>query len=385
MAVVSYIENEKTLWKVYVNVRSHSDPGIRVQSRKKGIETEKAALAEEKRLIRELSAAVAQLEGVGLHWGTIIDRWEAAKLSEPESTYVPSTVMDYANILRRWTFPWLRRPASELSKGDGREVLRLMEHEGKARKYQSNIRNIVNVVYDWAVEEKLIRGGGLESPMRGLQVHSAKGEPVPDIFTIEEIRKLLVEARRLQHPWYPVWALALLTGMRSGELHALLWTDVDFTNRRITLSKSFNTRMKAVKCTKAGYWRTVPISEELYQLLSELKATAGDREHVLPRFRDWDKGEQARILRTFCKSVGLPSIRFHALRACFATQLLAHDIAPARVMKICGWKDLKTMQRYIRLAGIEERGATEVLKVLPSDEALMGEVVNLFEFKAKHD
>jgi hypothetical protein len=25
-------------------------------------------------------------------------------------------------------------------------------------------------------------------------------------------------------------------------------------------------------------------------------------------------------------------------------------------MKICGWKDLKTMQRYIRLAGIDEAG-----------------------------
>jgi hypothetical protein len=37
-------------------------------------------------------------------------------------------------------------------------------------------------------------------------------------------------------------------------------------------------------------------------------------------------------------------------------------------MKICGWKDLKTMQRYIRLAGIEIDGATEVLKVLPSLE-----------------
>jgi hypothetical protein len=46
-------------------------------------------------------------------------------------------------------------------------------------------------------------------------------------------------------------------------------------------------------------------------------------------------------------------------------------------MKICGWKDLKTMQRYIRLAGIEVRGATNSIRILPEKEA-MGRVLELF-------
>jgi hypothetical protein len=46
-------------------------------------------------------------------------------------------------------------------------------------------------------------------------------------------------------------------------------------------------------------------------------------------------------------------------------------------MKIAGWKDLKTMQRYIRLAGIEVKGATDGLKLLPEAE-VMGRVANLF-------
>lgn len=47
-------------------------------------------------------------------------------------------------------------------------------------------------------------------------------------------------------------------------------------------------------------------------------------------------------------------------------------------MKICGWKDLKTMQRYIRLAGIEVKGATQGLKLLPEREA-MGRVIELYK------
>ncbi len=64
--------------------------------------------------------------------------------------------------------------------------------------------------------------------------------------------------------------------------------------------------------------------------------------------------------------------------ACFATQLLRDNIAPVVVMKICGWKDLKTMQRYVRLAGIEIEGATEKLKILPPKD-VMGRVVELFQ------
>ena len=45
----------------------------------------------------------------------------------------------------------------------------------------------------------------------------------PEILTLTETRKLLQEARRLNHERYHIWSLALLTVMRSGELYALRW------------------------------------------------------------------------------------------------------------------------------------------------------------------
>ena len=44
---------------------------------------------------------------------------------------------------------------------------------------------------------------------------------------------------------------------------------------------------------------------------------------------------------------------------------------------------MKTMQRYIRLAGIDEGGATEKLKFIPTEEAVMEKVVSLFNHKDK--
>lgn len=132
----------------------------------------------------------------------------------------------------------------------------------------------------------------------------------------------------------------------------------------LRVHRTWNGRQNKFGPTKGGYWRTVPVSGELYWFLVDLKKRRGQKEFVFPQFADWKRGMQATILRNFCVSAKIKSIKFHALRATFATLLISKGVAPARVMKICGWKDLKTMQFYIRLAGIDEQGATEPLHLL---------------------
>ena len=131
--------------------------------------------------------------------------------------------------------------------------------------------------------------------------------------------------------------------------------------------------------------RTIPVSSEFYWfLIHELKfETLHQDTHLLPQSSQWKGGFQAQILRGFCQANGLPSVKFHTLRACFATQLIAAGVPATVVMKICGWKDMKTMQCYIRMAGIDEGGATERLRFIPTDEATMEKVVSLFDFKNK--
>lgn len=384
MAVQKYEKDGQTFWMVYVNVRSKDRPNIRRQRRVYDLKSEKEAIAEEKRLIQVLSRDLIRAENAAIKWKDVIRQWELAmRDGKGGYDYVYTTIIDYVARLHKYTENWLNRPAEEINRADAREVLRRIQSDGKTRKFQKSVKDTVNVVFNWAIDHRVIESVR-ESPMRGVELTAPKAEKVPDILTLEEIRTLLREAKRMEHKWYPIWAMALLTGMRNGELHALLWSDVDFESRKLTVSKSYHTRLKRVKSTKSGAWRTVPVSDELMALLSELKAQSNGRAHVLPRIGKWDAGWQAEELRKFCIGIGIRSIRFHALRACFATQLLAHDIAPARVMKICGWEQLDTMQRYIRMAGIDERGATQVLKFMP-EEAVMGEVVNLFEFKAKRE
>ncbi len=69
--------------------------------------------------------------------------------------------------------------------------------------------------------------------------------------------------------WYSIWYMALMTGMRSGELYALLWSDIDWENKRIKVNKSFTKRTRKIGPTKSGDWREIPINSELEIMLKE--------------------------------------------------------------------------------------------------------------------
>jgi len=107
--------------------------------------------------------------------------------------------------------------------------------------------------------------------------------------------------------------------------------------------------------------RVVPIADAAVSFLKELKLQTAETGFVLPRHSDWEKGEQARALRTFLVGMGLPPMRFHDLRASWATILLSKGVEPIKVMKIGGWKDMKTMMHYVRAAGVDIFGTTDCL------------------------
>ena len=73
--------------------------------------------------------------------------------------------------------------------------------------------------------------------------------------------------------------------MRSGELFALTWDDVDFDNNIIRVTKSYSQRIKGIKSTKNSDWRNAHISEDLKNVLIELKSEGSDGVNVLPTWR----------------------------------------------------------------------------------------------------
>jgi integrase len=378
MSIKENHQSGKTFYQVYVNLRSEEDPSIRAQRLTKDVASLAEAHETEKRFLKEVQKEVAERERKGASWERVVEGWELA-MRKGEGTERPiskDSAENYIQVLQLYTQSWMRMSAKTITRADVRKALADIAAQGKSKSRMTTLITAVNGAFEWGIENRIIKDVD-GPPTRGIK-HKREEERAPEILTIAQVRKLLDAAKLCEHEWYPIWAGALLTGMRNGELYALEWNDVDFDSKRVMVSKSYNSRHKTIKSTKSGYWREVPINSELEALLKKLKASDPNRNFVFPRLTDWRRSEQARILRAFCQGVGLPSIRFHALRACFATHLIREGVAPAVVMKICGWKDLKVMQRYIRLAGIEIEGATDSLKILSLEEA-SGKVVELFK------
>ena len=190
---------------------------------------------------------------------------------------------------------------------------------------------------------------------------------------------LLDEAWSHGNEWYPHWATALYTGMRNGELYALTWDKVDFENRLIQIDETWS-KYTGFKATKSGDDRKIEINKNLLILLKKLYDQNHHPHFVLPRLKKWDKQEQSRELRKFLISIGLPPVRFHDLRATWATLLLSQGTPPLKVMSAGGWKDFKTMMIYVRKAGVDVRGMMDNLDLSGSTagERRDGEILDFY-------
>jgi integrase len=353
------------LFMVRVDLRGHLNRNLRVTRKVNGIKSRTEAERIEKRLLRACKDFLHEKETRGATLGYVIRSW--AKHSEKTRVNTGEVgaklISDYRGTLKKWLRDHLGKPAYDFTDYMFCEVIRKMESQDMSLSQLVKFKRMVRMVFEYGIFYKHLPPG-TKIPKAELKMKS-KGEKVPEILTHQEIVKLIEEATLRKHPWRHVWAAALLTGMRSGELRALEWSDIDTNNRIVRVSKSVQSATGETKSTKAGYWRDVPISNELMRVIDELRVASKDSRFVFPRMTEWENSTQALILREFCQQVGLPSIRFHTLRACFATQLLRNGVEAAKVMKVCGWRDLSTMQHYVRLAGIEVTGVTDSLSVLP--------------------
>jgi len=142
----------------------------------------------------------------------------------------------------------------------------------------------------------------------------------------------------------------------------LTWDKVNLEDRSMHITCAWTKKGGFKDLLKNRQDRVVEIAPPLVPVLKELRAKEPHAVFVFPRIPDWDMGRQAEILRTFLSSVGLPRMRFHDLRASWCTACLGRGIPLVKVMAMGGWKDLKTMQKYVRKSGLLIRGMTDDLK-----------------------
>ncbi len=348
MAIKTYVENGKKLFEVYVN--GFDARGRRFQRRKTKVETLKKA----ETLEFEFKVELAKLrdEKYPFKWSMWLE--ECCRIMKFDKR--PSTIMNYERYLNKWATPAFRdKFIADITKSHVYSVVFEQVDQSLTPFSRRTILRLMSRIFQMAVEEGILT----RNPCVGVKVKVP--EAVQKVLTNAEVEIFLREAKLSGHKFYPVWLLALKTGMRSGKMFALKWTDIDFDARLISVTKQWTSK-NGYGPTKTQQNRIVPISEDLLSFLKERKMEHGTKnEFVLPRLRDCDQGAQARITRDFCRFLGITSVKFHDLRATFITNLLARGEPLAKVMAIVGHSELKTTNGYLRKSGVEVQGGTDRL------------------------
>jgi integrase len=166
-----------------------------------------------------------------------------------------------------------------------------------------------------------------------------------------EVERLVVAGECLRDA--VMYRVAVGTGLRTGELLALHWDDVDFLGGLVHVKRTWDYKRKREKMPKGKRVRSVPMMPAVVDALAELKDAsefAADDDLV---FCDdvgahLDYYAHRRRYQDALKAAGLPSIRFHDLRHAFGSTIITSpEITPADVQGYMGHQHFSTTQRYL--------------------------------------
>ena len=320
----------------------------------------------ERELIEELAAIRNGYEHSGATFGEFLTKEFFPSVSENS---------EYHNLtcsMRKWCRSIWNLKLQTINPVDIREILNRMGESCSI----STVRKMRSFLFR---SFKLSQEGGLkENPVRDVKLDNKKVKKFePAILTKTEIKKLLFYTKQhFPDTYYPIFAMAIYTGARSGEMYSWIKSDCDLQAKTITISKSWS-RSKGVKGTKNGKTRIIPIAEAILPLVRTLCVGRKDAP-LLPRPWQWTKGILASELRKICHSIGINKpMRVHDLRANFICAMLQANVDVLTVMQLVSHSSIDTTNRYVNLSGVNVRGATDALdNFLPIEREDIKKVIN---------
>ena len=150
----------------------------------------------------------------------------------------------------------------------------------------------------------------------------------------EELAEIL---NRADDDARPVFRLAFETGLRRGELAALVWSDVDLRRKVLV-----------VRVSKSKQARELPLSGPAVEMLAEClrqRTSILGSEPVLPVF--FGKGHKlSRRFRRAADAAGLHEFRLHDLRHGFGSRLAQAGVPIPTIQELMGHSTIHMTMRY---------------------------------------
>jgi integrase len=273
---------------------------------------------------RERSVGASSLRADVLTVSAYLEHWLAHK----EANAKARTAREYRQVLEHHVLPELGE--YRLSKVRPAHVQRVIDAVVRAGKRTTahNARRYLSQAFAQAVRWELLA----RNPVVGVAPVEVP-DPKRGLWTIEQTTVFL-ESARAGTRYHPLFLVAIVTGLRQGELVALPWSNVTSEGVRVdrTWSRDGVEGYDTPKTRHA--YRDVPISRDVFEAM----ARTTDGKLAFPSaagtmVSPWN------VQRAFRESVaraGVQRIRFHDLRRIAATLWARQGVEPRVIQHLLG-------------------------------------------------
>lgn len=223
-----------------------------------------------------------------------------------------------------------------------------------------------------AVENDII----IKNPVtKAVKYNIGKESKKAKALSIDEQKKFLEAAKNTSN--YNQYAFILQTGLRTGELIGLKWSDIDFNKRVMHIQRSMEYRYSVGEWrigepkSKSGY-RDIPLTEEAIAILKNQKERLRAIKVINMQFSEFvflcRKGEPTKnstydtSLSKLCDKAGIEHFSMHTLRHTMATRCIEGGMRPKTLQVILGHSNVGiTMNLYVHVT--EDEKVKEVERI----------------------
>lgn len=306
----------------------------------KNFSTRHAADAYLKQLIRD------ELTGSDTSFKVLVAAW----LAEREDCCKAGTLAGYKRHLRLYINRAFgdRRDAASITPMDIQQFNQGLIHEGKSSTVRNQVLTILRSIFRFGIRNHLL----VKDPTTAIK----KPRPtMRDVYVLTlEQRQAIINAPE-DEKFKTLFAIAMFTGLRQGELLGLRWSAIDFERGVIVVREQFTSGRWDTP--KNGKTRDAPFDNQTSDWLKNWRANGPHCELVFPAdngnpmnaknmcTREWRPALLHSGVAGEVAASGHPPFRFHDLRHVYASLLINNKASLWEVKNALGHASITTTER----------------------------------------
>ena len=321
---------------------------------------------------------LAQIDS-GLSWkgmNATLEEFMEEWLEASKIRLKPGSIYDYAGYMRRHIIPALGKiKLSDLKPGHIQAFYSQKQKEGASRSTLKNIHSTLHRALNQAAKWGYILSNPANVVDKPKTQHTEKK-------TWDETEVISFLSSIEGSLYHGLFYLAVITGLRKGELLGLKWQDLDWTSGELHIQRQLryiNGRgLKLQDLKTAASRRVVVLGKNTIEMLrnhnilqNNARIFSGEKWTESELIFTSDLGTPLhpdttyRVFKRLLRAAGLPDIRFHDLRHTAATLMLKQGIHPKVVQERLGHADIAmTLNTYSHVIPSMQKEAAEKMDEL---------------------